>query len=159
MGKFAIYPGTFDPVTRGHADIVDRTAKLFEKVFFAIADNNDNTLFTTQERIELANSVFSSIENVEVCSFNQLITDKARDLKVQVIVRGIRAAADFDYEFQMAGMNRSLYADVETIFLRPAEDLSCISSTLVKEIVSLGGDASYFVAPNVLQALHKKFSI
>lgn len=158
MEKSAIYPGTFDPVTLGHADIVARAAKLFEKVFFAIADSTESTLFTTQERIELARSVFASSQNVEVCSFNQLVTDKARDLKVQVIVRGIRAAADFDYEFQMAGMNRNLYADAETIFLRPAENLSCISSTLVKEIVLLGGDASHFVEQNVLQALHKKFS-
>ena len=158
MEKIAIYPGTFDPVTHGHADIVVRAAKLFDKVFFAIVDSTENTLFTTQERMTLAESVFSSLENVEICSFKQLVTDTARDLKAQVIVRGIRAAADFDYEFQMAGMNRNLYADAETIFLRPAENLSCISSTLVKEIVALGGDARHFVASNVLQALHKKFA-
>ncbi|MCK5433610.1 MAG: pantetheine-phosphate adenylyltransferase, partial [Gammaproteobacteria bacterium] len=114
--------------------------------------------FSTDERIALAQSVLSSLENVEVCSFDKLVTDIARDLDAKVIVRGIRAGADFDYEFQMAGMNRSLYPNAETIFLRPAEHLSFISSTLVREISLLGGDVSQFVEKNVLAALDKKFT-
>ena len=154
----AIYPGTFDPITNGHVDIVTRASRLFNKVFLAVADNTGkNTLFSTDERIALAQSVLSSLENVEVCSFDKLVTDIARDLDAKVIIRGIRAGADFDYEFQMAGMNRSLYSNAETIFLRPAEHLSFISSTLVREISSLGGDVSQFVEKNVLVALDKKF--
>ena len=155
----AIYPGTFDPVTNGHVDIVTRASHLFEKVYLAVADSTGkNTLFSTDERIALAQSVLSSLENVEVCSFDKLVTDIARDLDAKVIVRGIRAGADFDYEFQMAGMNRSLYSNAETIFLRPAEHLSFISSTLVREISSLGGDVSSFVHKDILAALDKKFT-
>lgn len=154
----AIYPGTFDPITNGHVDIVTRASRIFEKVFLAVADSTGkNTLFSTDERIVLAQSVLSSLENVEVCSFDKLVTDIARDLDAKVIVRGIRAGADFDYEFQMAGMNRSLYENAETIFLRPAEHLSFISSTLVREISLLGGDVSRFVEKSVLDALDKKF--
>jgi len=154
----AIYPGTFDPITHGHVDIVARTSRLFDKVFLAIADSaNKQTLFSTDERIDLAKITLSSLENVEVCHFDRLVTDVARDLDAKVIVRGIRAAADFDYEFQMAGMNRSLYKDAETIFLSPAEHLSFISSSLVREISSLGGDVSAFVPEAVLEALTKKF--
>ena len=155
----AIYPGTFDPVTNGHVDIVTRASHLFEKVYLAVADSTDKkTLFSTDERIALAQSVLSSLENVEVCSFDKLVTDIARDVDAKVIVRGIRAGADFDYEFQMAGMNRSLYSNAETIFLRPAEHLSFISSTLVREISSLGGDVSSFVHKDILAALDKKFT-
>ena len=113
----AIYPGTFDPITHGHVDIIARASRLFDKVFLAIADSSKNTLFTIDERTDLAKITLSSLENVEVCHFDKLVTDVARDLDAKVIVRGIRAAADFDYEFQMAGMNRSLYKDAETIFL------------------------------------------
>ena len=155
----AIYPGTFDPVTNGHVDIVTRASHLFEKVYLAVADSTDkNTLFSTDERIALAQSVLSSLENVDVCSFDKLVTDIAREMNAKVIVRGIRAGADFDYEFQMAGMNRSLYSNAETIFLRPAEHLSFISSTLVREISSLGGDVSSFVHKDILTALDKKFT-
>lgn len=155
----AIYPGTFDPITHGHTDIVTRASRLFDKVFFAIAVRDDKkTLFSTEERVSLAKSVLLSLKNVEVLSFDNLVTDVARDLDVKVIVRGIRAAADFDYEFQMAGMNRRLYAHAETIFLRPAERLGFISSTLVKEIISLGGDTSQFIEVSVLRELEKKFS-
>jgi len=153
----AIYPGTFDPITHGHVDIVARASRLFDKVFLTIADSSKNTLFTIDERTDLAKITLSSLENVEVCHFDKLVTDVARDLDAKVIVRGIRAAADFDYEFQMAGMNRSLYKDAETIFLRPAEHLSFISSSLVREISSLGGDVSAFVPEAVLEALTKKF--
>ncbi|MFT5425273.1 MAG: pantetheine-phosphate adenylyltransferase [Gammaproteobacteria bacterium] len=154
----AIYPGTFDPITNGHVDIVTRASRLFDKVFLAVADSTaKKTLFSTDERIDLAKSVLLSLGNVEVCSFDKLVTDIARELDAKVIIRGIRAAADFDYEFQMAGMNRSLYSDAETIFLRPAEHLSFISSTLVREISSLGGEVSQFVDKSVLAALDKKF--
>ncbi|MEE8234361.1 MAG: pantetheine-phosphate adenylyltransferase [Gammaproteobacteria bacterium] len=154
----AIYPGTFDPITHGHVDIVTRASRMFDKVFLAVADSTDkNTLFSTDERIDLAKTALSSVRNIEVCSFDKLVTDVARDLEAKVIVRGIRAAADFDHEFQMAGMNRKLYTEAETIFLRPAEHLSFISSSLVREISSLGGDVSQFVDNDVLAALARKF--
>lgn len=154
----AIYPGTFDPITQGHVDIITRASRLFDKVFLAIADSTSKqTLFSTDERIDLAKTALASLDNVEVCHFDKLVTDLARDLNAKVIVRGIRAAADFDYEFQMAGMNRSLFKEAETIFLRPAEHLSFISSSLVREISSLGGDVSAFVNKDVLEALSKKF--
>ncbi len=154
----AIYPGTFDPITHGHVDIVTRASRMFDKVFLAVADSTGkNTLFSTDERIDLAKTVLSSVGNIEVCSFDKLVTDVARDLEAKVIVRGIRAADDFDHEFQMAGMNRKLYTEAETIFLRPAEHLSFISSSLVREISSLGGDVSQFVNKDVLAALARKF--
>ncbi len=156
----ALYPGTFDPITHGHVDIVSRASKLFDTVYLAVADSTSKqTLFSTNERVELAKIALASLDNVEVCSFDKLVTDIARDLHAKVIVRGIRASADFDYEFQMAGMNRSLFADAETVFMRPAEHLSYISSSLVREISSLGGDVSQFVHKDVLAALdqrHKK---
>ena len=153
----AIYPGTFNPITHGHVDIISRAARIFDKVFLAIADSTSKQiLFSTDERIDLAKIALSSLENVEVCHFDKLVTDIARDLNAKVIVRGIRAAADFDYEFQMAGMNRSLFKEAETIFLRPAEHLSFISSSLVREISSLGGDVSEFVHKDVLAALKQK---
>ncbi len=153
----AIYPGTFDPITHGHVDIIARASRLFDKVFLAVADSTSKqTLFSTEERIDLAKAALSSLANVEICHFDKLVTDVARDLDAKVIVRGIRAAADFDYEFQMAGMNRSLFKEAETIFLRPAEHLSFISSSLVKEISSLGGDVSEFVHEDVLVALKQK---
>ncbi len=154
----AIYPGTFDPITHGHVDIVTRASRMFDKVFLAVADSTDkNTLFSTDERIDLAKTALSSVRNIEVCSFDKLVTDVARDLEAKVIVRGIRAAADFDHEFQMAGMNRKLYTEAETIFLRTSEHLSFISSSLVREISSLGGDVSQFVDNDVLAALARKF--
>ncbi len=153
----AIYPGTFDPITHGHVDIITRASRLFDKVFLAIADSTSKqSLFSTDERIDLAKTALSSLANVEICNFDKLVTDLARDLNAKVIVRGIRAAADFDYEFQMAGMNRSLFKEAETIFLRPAEHLSFISSSLVREISSLGGDVSEFVHEDVLAALKQK---
>lgn len=153
----AIYPGTFDPITHGHVDIITRASRLFDKVFLAIADSTSKqSLFSTDERIDLAKTALSSLANVEICNFDKLVTDLARDLNAKVIVRGIRAAADFDFEFQMAGMNRSLFKEAETIFLRPAENLSFISSSLVREISSLGGDVSEFVHEDVLAALKQK---
>jgi pantetheine-phosphate adenylyltransferase len=150
----AIYPGTFDPITNGHADIAERAASMFEKVIVAVADSKSKkTLFPVDERVVLASNVLSGINNIEVVSFHSLVTDLAKDQNAKVIVRGIRAVSDFDYEFQMAGMNRQLTSEVETVFLTPAENLSSITSSLVREISSFGGDVSKFVHPSVLIAL------
>jgi len=154
----ALYPGTFDPITKGHVDITQRAAKLFDRVIVAIADTSSkNTLFNINERVELAKSVLFSLNNVEVISFRALATDLARDNNASVIVRGIRAVSDFDYEFQMAGMNRQLNSDIETVFLTPAENLACTTSSLVREIASLNGDVSLFVDSIVESALKEKF--
>ena len=155
----AIYPGTFDPITKGHVDITRRAANLFNKVIIAVADTTSkNTLFTIDERVELASKVLSDKKNVEVIAFRALATDLARELNASVIVRGIRAVSDFDYEFQMAGMNRQLNPDIETVFLTPAENLACTTSSLVREIASLNGDVSLFVDSLVVAALKDKFS-
>ena len=155
----AIYPGTFDPITKGHADITRRAAKLFDKVIIAVADTTSkNTLFTIDERVELASKVLADIKNIEVIPFRALATDLAREKNASVIVRGIRAVSDFDYEFQMAGMNRQLNPDIETVFLTPAENLACTTSSLVREIASLDGDVGIFVDPIVVAALKDKFS-
>jgi len=155
----AIYPGTFDPITNGHSDLVVRASRLFDKVIFAIAESQRKaTLFTVKERIRLAHLALADIKNVEVCSFNSLVTNLAREKKAQVIIRGLRAVSDFDYEFQMAGMNRQLYTGAETVFMTPAENLGFISSSLVREIASLGGDVSPFVHAEVLKALKVHFN-
>lgn len=155
----AIYPGTFDPVTCGHIDICLRASRLFDQVVLVVADSREkNTLFTIDERIALAKSALEGIKNISVDSFDTLITDYVRSKGAHVIIRGLRAVSDFEYEFQMAGMNRQLYADAETVFLTPAESLSYISSSLVKEIASLGGDVSQFVNEATLIALKEKFN-
>ena len=155
----AIYPGTFDPITNGHVDIVTRATNMFDKVLFAVAESTSKTtLFTVEERVSLAERILADIKNVEVISFDALITDLARAEKANVIIRGLRAVSDFDYEFQMAGMNRQLLPDLETVFLTPAENLSFISSTLVREIASYHGDVSNFVHPSVVTLLKEKFS-
>lgn len=157
MTNIAIYPGTFDPITNGHSDLVVRAASLFDQVVFAVADSlKKKTLFTTEERISMARLVLGDLENVEVCSFSGLVTALAKERDANIIIRGLRAVSDFDYEFQMAGMNRQLNENVETVFMTPAENLGYISSSLVREIASLGGDASQFVHPQVLTALQKK---
>lgn len=154
----AIYPGTFDPITNGHSDLVMRAARLFDKVIFAIAESpRKATLFPVEERIRLAQVALADIKTVEVCKFNSLVTRLAREKKAQIIIRGLRAVSDFDYEFQMAGMNRQLYAGAETVFMTPAENLGFISSSLVREIASLGGDVSPFVHTEVLKALKAHF--
>jgi len=155
----AIFPGTFDPITNGHADITARAATLFERVIIAVNDSaSKQTLFSIDERIVLAKKVMSDSANVDVISFNGLVTDLAREQKAKVIVRGIRAVSDFDYEFQMAGMNRQLCTETETVFLTPAENLGYTSSSLIKEIASLEGDVSKFVHPVIVAALKEKFS-
>lgn len=152
----ALYPGTFDPITNGHADVVVRAARLFENVVVAVADHSNtpkNTRFTTERRVELAQTVLEDYKNVSVCSFDGLVADKARSINANVIIRGLRAVSDFDYEFQMAAMNRRLDKDAETVFLTPDEHLTFLSSSLVRQISSLGGDVSQFVHPVVLKAL------
>ena len=161
MSITALYPGTFDPITNGHSDVVYRASRIFDHIIVAVADNTNtdkNTRFTTEERVELAAVVLSDLSNVKVCAFSKLATDKARDVGATVIIRGLRAVSDFDYEFQMAGMNRRLYKEAETVFLTPAEDLTFLSSSLVRQIFSLGGDVSEFVHPAVLEALERKQS-
>ena len=158
MKTIALYPGTFDPITNGHTDITQRAARLFDRVIVAVADSTSKqAVFSTEERVSLAKTALQGIDNAEVCSFNKLVTDLARDEKANVIIRGLRAVSDFDYEFQMAGMNRQLFAGAETVFLTPAEHLNFISSSLVREIASLGGDVSKFVHAEVLQALNDRF--
>ncbi|MBE9563105.1 MAG: pantetheine-phosphate adenylyltransferase [Proteobacteria bacterium] len=150
----AIYPGTFDPITNGHIDIVKRAAFLFEHVTVAIAASPSKApTFSLMKRVELANSVLANLDNITVLSFNGLLADFAKQCNVQVIVRGLRAVSDFEYEFQMAGMNRTLIPDIETIFLTPATKYTFISSSLVREIASLGGNVDEFVHPHVYAAL------
>jgi pantetheine-phosphate adenylyltransferase len=149
--KKAIYPGTFDPITRGHEDLVRRAARLFDHVVLAVADSRaKRPHFTTEERVEMAQAVLADCENVEVKSFSGLLMDFLREQDARIILRGLRAVSDFEYEFQMAGMNRQLYPDVETVFLTPAEQYMFISATIVREIATLGGDVSPFVNPLVL---------
>jgi len=157
MGKIAIYPGTFDPLTNGHSDLVQRAAQLFDQVIVAVATNPGKApRFSADERIELARIALGGIDNIEVCGFNQLLVDFAHEKQASVIVRGLRAVSDFEYEFQLAGMNRKLAADIETLFLMPAEKYSYLSSSLVREISSLGGNVSEFVHPEIETALCAK---
>ena len=154
MSITAIYPGTFDPITNGHIDLVHRASKLFEHVIVAVAINPTKTpAFNLAERVVLAKKTLADLPNVEVCGFDGLLVDIAREKQAQVIIRGLRAVSDFEHEFQLAGMNRHMEPNVETMFLTPAEQFSYISSSLVREVASLGGDVSAFVAPCVAQAL------
>ncbi len=159
MQIIAIYPGSFDPITNGHSDIIARAATLFDKVIVAVAASTSKaTAFTIEERTQLANKALASLENIEICSFDGLVTEFAREQGASVIIRGLRAVSDFEYEFQMASMNRQLQSDIETIFLTPAEHLSYISSSLVREIASLGGDVNKFVHEDVVSALKQKYN-
>jgi pantetheine-phosphate adenylyltransferase len=155
----AIYPGTFDPITNGHSDIVARATNLFDKVIVAVAKSTSKTTaFTIDERVAMAKDAVQELERVEVVSFDGLMTAFARECQAKVIVRGLRAVSDFENEFQMAGMNRHLNEDAETVFLTPAEHLSFISSSLVREVASLGGDVSNFVHDNIRQALQERLA-
>lgn len=157
MTVSAMYPGTFDPITLGHEDLVRRAARLFDRVVVAIAANpGKEPMFTVEERVSLARSVMSDFENVEVTGYEGLTVDFARANNLQVIVRGLRAISDFEYEFQLAIMNRHLTDEVETAFLTPTEKYTYISSSLVREICSLGGDISEFVSPEVSRALFER---
>jgi pantetheine-phosphate adenylyltransferase len=155
--RIAVYPGTFDPLTRGHEDLVRRAASLFEHVVVGIAESRSKRpLLSLAERIDLAREVLGPIRNVEVNGFDCLLMDFMREQKAKIIIRGLRAASDFEYEFQMAGMNRSLHPDVETVFLTPGEPYMFISATMVREIALFGGDVSKFVHPIVGQRLTEK---
>jgi pantetheine-phosphate adenylyltransferase len=153
----AVYPGTFDPLTRGHEDLVRRAAKLFGSLVVGIADSRlKRPFFATEERVQMAREVLAAYPNVTVLSFSGLLRDFVLSQKARVIVRGLRAVSDFEYEFQMAGMNRSLIPDIETVFLTPDENYQFISATIVREIAVLGGDASKFVHPIVNERLRAK---
>jgi pantetheine-phosphate adenylyltransferase len=153
----AIYPGTFDPLTRGHEDLVRRAAALFDAVILAVADSRaKRTFFTLDERVEMAREVLGDLKNVQVTGFTGLLIDFVRQHQGRVVLRGLRAVSDFEYEFQLAGMNRSLYPEFETLFLTPSEQHMFISATLVREIALLGGDVSKFVDPRVEARLRKK---
>jgi len=150
----ALYPGTFDPITNGHSDLVARAGLLFDKVVLAVAANpGKEPVFTLEERVAMAEEVLAAHDRVEVIEFDSLLVNFARECGASVILRGLRAVSDFEYEFQLAGMNRRLAPDIETVFLTPGEQFSYISSSLVREIASLGGDVSEFVHPVVVSAL------
>jgi pantetheine-phosphate adenylyltransferase len=157
MNGVAVYPGTFDPLTRGHEDLVRRAASLFGRVVVGIAESRSKRpFFTLAERVEMAREVLSVFPNVEVHGFDGLLMNFIRLHDAHVILRGLRAVSDFEYEFQMAGMNRNLYPDVETVFLTPAEQYMFISATMVREIALLGGNVSKFVQPVVDRRLQEK---
>jgi pantetheine-phosphate adenylyltransferase len=155
----AVYPGTFDPITNGHSDLVRRAAKLFERVIVAVAMNTGkNPAFELDQRLALAETVLKGIGNVEICAFDNLLVEFVQQRQADVILRGLRAVSDFEYEFQLAGMNRKLAPDVETMFLTPAEQFAYISSGLVREIAALKGDVSEFVHPVVQAALSERYN-
>jgi pantetheine-phosphate adenylyltransferase len=155
----AVYPGTFDPLTRGHEDLVRRAAKLYDSVILGVADSRaKRTFFTLHERVEMAREVLGELSNVQVVGFSGLLIEFVREHDARVVLRGLRAVSDFEYEFQLAGMNRSLYPDFETMFLTPSEQHMFISATLVREIAMLGGDVGKFVHPLVRAKLATKVS-
>ncbi|MES2309289.1 MAG: pantetheine-phosphate adenylyltransferase [Verrucomicrobiota bacterium] len=156
--RIAVYPGTFDPITKGHLDVLERAQRLFDKVVIAVAANTGKTpLFSVEERVELATEAVKCLEvPTEVKCFNGLLVDFVQNQGACAIVRGLRAISDFEFEFQMALMNRKLRKDVETIFLMPRESYTYLSSSIIREVAKLGGDFSNFVSPNVEQALKAK---
>lgn len=158
MTVSAMYPGTFDPITLGHEDLVRRAASLYDRVVVAIAAHPGTKapMFTFDERVQLARSTLDDVDNIEVTGYRGLTVDFARDNGLAVIIRGLRAVSDFEYEFQLANMNRHLTDEVETVFLTPTDKYTFISSSLVREVASLGGDISEFVAPKVRDALFER---
>jgi pantetheine-phosphate adenylyltransferase len=153
----AVYPGTFDPMTLGHEDLMRRGARLFERLIVAVAaGHHKRTMFPNHERLEIASMLASKYPNIEVMPFRGLLRDFVVGVEAKVIVRGLRAVSDFEYEFQMAGMNRQLMPDVETVFLTPSDQYQFVSGTFVREIATLGGDVSKFVSPLVLERLQKR---
>ena len=156
--RIAVYPGTFDPITLGHEDVVLRAANLFDEVIVGVAGStNKQTLFSLDERVEMSKSVFTK-GNVKIIGFNTLLMKFVHDQGAQMVIRGLRAASDFEYEFQLAGMNRKLYPQFETLFLTPAEQYMFVSSSLVREVAKFGGDVHQFVSPTVEAAIKAKFS-
>ena len=153
----AVYPGTFDPLTRGHEDLVHRAARLFGRVIIGVAASQGKSpLFTPAERLDIAREALAPLGNVEVVSFSGLLVNFMQAHQARVVIRGIRAVSDFDYEFQLAGMNRNLMPDIETVFLTPADKYQFISATLVREIAMMGGDVSQFVPPLIEARLREK---
>lgn len=153
----AVYPGTFDPMTLGHEDLMRRASRLFERLIIAVAaGHHKNTMFPIDERLEIATTLATKYPNVEVLTFRGLLRDFVVEHGGKVVVRGLRAVSDFEYEFQMAGMNRQLMPEVETVFLTPGDKYQFISGTFVREIASLGGDVSKFVSPLVLSRLQER---
>ena len=156
--KTVIYPGTFDPITNGHIDLVERAARLFDHVVIAIAYSEKKTpLFELEERVALCEQSLAHLDNIEVCGFSKLLTEFSKSKDAHCVLRGLRTATDFEYEFQLANMNRAMYPEFESVFLTPSVHLSYISSSLVREIASLGGDVEQFVSAPVIEALQKKF--
>ena len=153
----AVYPGTFDPMTMGHVDLVKRASKLFDSVIIAIASSDSKKpMFTLEERIEIGNKIFADDPKVEVIGFSGLLVNFAKDNDANILIRGLRVVADFEYEFQLANMNRAMSPDIESVFLTPKEEYSYISSSLVKEIATMGGEVDRFVDPVTLEALKQK---
>lgn len=155
----AVYPGTFDPMTLGHDDLMRRASRLFDRLIVAVAaGHHKRTMFTIAERLDMARELATPYANVEVVAFRGLLRDFVVDRGGKVVIRGLRAVSDFEYEFQMAGMNRQLMPDVETVFLTPSDQYQFVSGTFVREIATLGGDVSKFVAPSVLRRLQERIS-
>ena len=157
--SIAVYPGTFDPFTNGHRDLVQRAASnIFDKIYICVAENaKKDALFSMSERIDLAKKSLADVKNIEVIGFSGLLVDFAKELDAKVILRGLRVVSDFEYEFQMSSMNKKLNENIESIFLTPSESYAFLSSTLVKEIAELGGNISGFVSPAVKEALKEKY--
>ena len=154
-----VYPGTFDPMTKGHEDLVRRAARLFPELIVAVArSHGKNPLFSPEERVAIARESLADLTNVTVVGFDGLLVDFLRANGARILLRGLRAASDFEYEFQMAGMNRRLYPEIETVFLTPADEYMFISGTMVREIARLGGDVSRFVTPAALHYLQRRLS-
>ena len=157
MSLIAVYPGTFDPITNGHTDLVNRGVKIFDKVIIAVAQNpSKNTLFNVKERIEFIQEIFDANSQVEIYSLDKLLVDFANNHNATVILRGLRAVSDFEYEVQLASMNRSMEPNIESVFMSPAEEYGFLSSSIIKEIAKHDGDLSKFVDKAVLAALQKK---
>lgn len=158
MQNIIVYPGTFDPITFGHIDLIERAARTLGRVIIAVAANTGkNPLFSLEERVSLAREIFAGNPNIQIVGFKTLLINFMREQNANIILRGLRVVSDFDYEFQLAGMNRHLAPDIESVFLMPAENFTYISSSFVREIASLGGEVKQFVPEIVVQALHKKF--
>jgi len=158
MALIAVYPGTFDPITNGHTDLVKRGCKLFDKILIVVAENpQKNTLFSMGERVGFIQNIFSNEDKIEVFPLNKLLVDFAQEHSATVILRGLRAISDFEYEVQLASMNRSMNPDIESVFMSPAEEFGFLSSSIIKDIAKHKGNIDKFVDKNVANAIHNKF--